>query len=109
MAAAQKVANIAQFLGLRTDTPAAKCPANYSPDCSDMVFVPGGMATRNPFLIQVTMPAEISWRKEFTCKDGTIQVLALDVNGKLYAVYSDGTYTVLDTIAPGSSVNSITS
>src|SRR5260370_595909 len=103
-----QIAGVSQFLGLRTDTPASKCPPGFSPDCSDMVFPPGGMATRNPFRALVTLPAEIVYRKEFTCKDGTTQVLALDVNGALYAVHADGTSTQIDSVSPGSSVSSVT-
>lgn len=98
-----QIAAVGQFLGLRTDTPASKCPQNYSPDCSDMVFSPGGMATRNPFVAGVSFPAEIVYRKEFTCKDGSNQILSLDDNGNLYAGN-----TVIDTVAPGSSCSSVT-
>lgn len=101
------IADLGQYLGLRTDTPQSKCPPNYSPDCSDMAFSVGGMATRNPFKILLAMPAETVWRKEFTCKDGSIQVLALDVNGVLYTIVA-GVATQLDTVTPGSMVNSVT-
>lgn len=103
-----QVANVSQFLGLRTDTPAAKCPAGYSPDCSDMVFTPGGMATRNPFNVLLTLPAEMVWRKEFTCKDGSVQVLALDVNGILYKITPTGLYFQIDSVTPGCRVSSVT-
>jgi hypothetical protein len=73
-----------------------------------MVFTVGGMATRNPFRRTVTMPAEIVYRKEFLAKDGTTQILALDVNGNLYVVAQNGTYTQIDKVAAGSSVNSVT-
>lgn len=106
--AVSKVAGASEFLGLRTDTPSSKCPQNYSPDCSDIIFSPGGMETRNPFRKDVTLPAETVYRKEFLAKNGTTQILALDVNGNLYVVHQDGTYTVLDSVAPGSKVNSIT-
>jgi len=103
-----QIANVGQFLGLRTDTPASKCPVNYSPDCSDMIFSTGGMDTRNPFRVLVTLPAEVVYRKEFNCKDGTTQILALDVDGVLYVVHQDGTYTQIDSVAPGSTVSSVT-
>lgn len=101
------IAEIGQYLGLRTDTPQSKCPSDYSPDCYDMVFSVGGMATRNPFKAIFTMPAETVWRKEFTCKDGSVQILALDVNGVLYSI-ANGSASQLDTVTPGSSVNSVT-
>lgn len=106
--AVSKVDGASEFLGLRTDTPASKCPPNYSPDCSDVVFSPGGMETRNPFRKVVTMPAEIVYRKEFLAKNGTTQILALDINGALYVVHEDGTFTQIDSVAPGSRANSIT-
>lgn len=108
MAVKDSIATISQFLGLRTDTPASKCPANYSPDCSDLAFSVGGYATRNPFLKQVTLPAEVVYRKEFLSKDGTTQILALDVNGALYVVHAGGSYTQIDSVTPGSKVNSVT-
>ena len=107
MAGKTQIADISQFLGQRTDTPASKCPTNYSPDCSDMTFSPGGMATRNPFRAQITLPAEMVWREEFTCKNGTVQVIALDVNGILYSVAANGTTTVIDTVSAGSQVSSV--
>lgn len=102
-----KIANFGQYLGLRTDTPPSKCPPDFSPDCADMTFSVGGMATRNPFKILLTMPAETVWRKEFTCKDGSIQILALDVNGVLYTI-TNGVAIQIDTVTPGSMVNSVT-
>lgn len=106
--AVEQIANVLQFLGLRTDTPASKCPADYSPDCSDQTFTPGGMDTRNPFRALVTLPIDVVWRKELTCKDGTVQVLALDVNGALYVNKGNGLFVQIDSVAPGSSVCSAT-
>jgi hypothetical protein len=103
-----QAAAYSQFNGLRTDTPSSNCPADHSPDCSDMVFVPNGMATRNPFRATVTLPQEIVYRKEFLCKDGTTQVVALGINGALYVVRADGSYTQVDAVTPGSKVNSVT-
>lgn len=102
-----QIANISQYNGLRTDTPASKCLPDYSPDCSDMIFSPGGMATRGPFVVAATFLAEMKWRKEFTCKDGSIQILALDITGKLYTV-SGSTATQLDTVTPNCRVSSVT-
>lgn len=108
MAEKLQIANESEFFGLRTDTPPAKCPKNYSPDCSDLVFTTGDFATRNPFRAKVTLPANVVYRKEFTCRDGSVQILALDVNGNLYTVAADGTATVIDMVAPGSVINSVT-
>jgi hypothetical protein len=73
-----------------------------------MMFSPGGMETRNPFRVTVSLPGEIVYRKEFLCKDGTTQILALGANGALYVVRADGTYTQIDSVQPGSRVNSVT-
>lgn len=108
MAIKNTVATISEFLGLRTDTPASKCPANYSPDCADIEFTVGGYGTRRPLRRVVTMPAEIVYRKEFLAKDGSTQILALDVNGNLYVIHADGSYVTIDTVQPGSLVNSVT-
>jgi hypothetical protein len=102
-----QIADVREFLGLRTDTPASKCPPGYSPDCGDMVFSPGGMATRGKFIAVATLPATIVWRKEFTCKDGSTQILALDITGKLYTV-SGSVATQIDTVTPGCMVSSVT-
>lgn len=108
MAVEAKVASVSEFLGLRTDTPPSNCPQNYSSDCSDLVFYPRGMDTRNPFRRDITFPAEIVYRKEFLAKNGTKQILALSVTGALYVVHQDGTFTQIDSVTPGSKVNSIT-
>jgi len=97
-----------QFLGLRTDTPESKCPAGYSPDCADMVFSVGGMATRNPLVVDLTMPAEIVYEKKFQGRDGNFYRLVVDILGNIYSVHADGTYTLLDSVFPGSSVTSVT-
>jgi hypothetical protein len=101
-------ATFSKFLGLRTDTPAEKCPPDYSPDCSDMIFSVNGMSSRPPFLKQLVMPAEIVWREDFLAKDGTTQVLALDINGVLYAAQSGSPFVPIDKVAPGSKCNSVT-
>jgi hypothetical protein len=108
MAEKQQAPNVSAFYGLRTDTPSAKCPLDYSPDCADMIFSVGGMATRPPFRAAVTMPNELVYRKEFTCKNGSVQELAVDVTGAMYVIAADGNYTQIDQVAPGCSVNSVT-
>ncbi len=105
---ALKAAVIAEFLGLRTDTPASKCPENYSPDCADVVFSVGGMATRPPFRINLTMPSAIVYEKKFQGRDGNFYRVVVDVNGAMWSVASDNTYTQIDSVTPGSSVTSRT-
>jgi hypothetical protein len=103
-----QLASVSVFNGLRTDTRSAKCPAGYSPDCSDMMFTTGGTQTRYPFRTLATLPEAITYRKEFTCKNGTVQVLALGLSGNLYVVAANGATTIIDTVAPGSLCNSVT-
>ena len=104
----QQVANIGQFWGLRTDCPSSKCPPQWSPDCSDLVFTKDGVSTRPPFRALLTLPAEVVWRKEFACKNGSVQILALDINGVLYSIAQDGTFSQIGSVAPGSSCCSVT-
>lgn len=102
-----QVATISEFNGLRTDLHPVKCPPSYSPDCGDMQFTPGGMSTRLPFRRQFTLPNAIVWDEQFICRDGSEQELALDITGALYLIAADGTNTILDTVFPGSSCNSV--
>lgn len=95
-----------QFLGLRTDSPASKVDPSHSPDCSDLTFVPGGMSTRPPLLMIDTAPANIVARQEFTGRDGTIYTAVLCSDGSLYGL-SAGVYTLLDTVAAGSTMNTV--
>lgn len=108
MAVAQQITSISKFYGLRTDMPASKCPQNYSPDCSDLVFTVDGVDTRPPFMLQATLPAEIVYRDEFTAKDGSKQRIALDVNGILYSIAEDNSFTQIDMVSPGSRVSAVT-
>ena len=105
---AVKVDTISQFLGLKTDTPASKCPLEYSPDCADVVFSVGGFSTRNPLRVALTMPAEIVYDKEFQGRDGNTYRVVVDVNGAMWSVAADGTPTQIDSVAAGSSVTSVT-
>lgn len=107
MAQGPTVAAQVELLGLRTDTPASKCPTNYSPDCSDLIFAPGETSSRPPFLASITLPAEALFYKEFTARDGSLKRVALDINGVLYSIDEAGTPTQIDQVVAGSSVSSI--
>lgn len=95
------------FNGLRTDTPASKCPADYSPDCADVVFSVGGYATRNPLRVVDTLPSEIKYRKEFVGRDSVTHIIFLCADGSIYA-QNGSSYTLIDQVAPGSECNSVT-
>jgi hypothetical protein len=100
-------ATISQFNGLRTDTPATKCPSSYSPDCSDLVFTASGVATRNPLRVSLSMPAEIIFDETFMGRDGTTYRAVVDVNGAIWSVNSDKTYVQIDSVLPGSQVSHV--
>ena len=102
-----QLANVSQFLGLRTDCPPAKCPPTHSPDLADVIMTMGGMETRPPFRRFASLPANCVWFKEFTCKDGSVQVIALDVNGILYKDAFTSP-TQIDQVTPGSRATSVT-
>ncbi len=97
-------ASVNQFNGLRTDTPASKCPQGWSPDCADGVFSPGGFATRPPFRAKLVMPTTIVYEKDFQGRDGSTYKLVVTVDGAVYSVASDGTYAQIDSVQPGCSV-----
>lgn len=97
-----------KFLGQKTDCFPEKCPPNYAPDCADLVYMVDGMETRPPFRLTTTLPAEIVWDKEFTAKDGTLNVLAMDVSGNIYVSRNGGAYAIIDKVQAGSKVNSVT-
>jgi hypothetical protein len=102
------VNTISQFLGLRTDTPASKCSLEYSPDCADVVFSVGGVSTRPPLRVELTMPAEIVYDKEFQGRDGNTYRVVVDINGAMWSVASSGIPTQIDSVVPGASVTSVT-
>lgn len=71
-----------------------------------MMFSVGGMETRHPFRIVDTAPANIMAREEFTSRDGTLYTVVLCVDGSLYSLIA-GAYTLLDQVAPGSTMNTV--
>jgi hypothetical protein len=102
-----KAALFDSFNGLRTDCLPSKCDPEHSPDCSDMVFSVGGMATRNAFRSVDTLSAWITYRKEFVGRDGALHVIFLLVDGSLWS-QENGVLTQIDAVASGSQCNSVT-
>jgi len=89
------------FSGLVTDMAPADLPHGVSPDCQDVVFSSGGVATR-PGLQQLFPPLAgnptINYLKTYATPSTTLRALALDSNGNLYKETTPGT---LATVATG--------
>lgn len=109
------------FGGLITQTPPTNVPKGASPDCSDVVFSPGQVASR-PGLARVfadAFPAggpsgfipTLTYAKSYVDPVGVIRNLYLDSNGSLWVenlTVSPGNKTMLVGTTPGSWAKSIT-
>src|SRR5258706_5624572 len=100
-------APIELFSGLVTDVPHADLPHGVSPDCQDVVFSSGGVATR-PGLQTLFGPLAgnptVNYLKTYETPNATLRALALDANGNLYKETNTGT---LATVASGLVANSL--
>jgi len=89
------------FSGLVTDMAPADLPHGVSPDCQDVVFSSGGVATR-PGLQTMFGPLAgnptVNYLKTYETPNGTLRTMALDANGVLYKEATPGT---LSSIASG--------
>src|SRR5262249_19704018 len=89
------------FSGLVTDMAPADLPHGVSPDCQDVIFSSGGVATR-PGLQTLFGPLAgnptINYLKTYETPNGTLRSMALDSNGVLYKEATPGT---LSSIASG--------
>lgn len=94
------------FGGLVTDMSSADLPHGVSPDCQDVIFSNGGVATR-PGLQTLFGPLAgnptVNYLKTYETLSGTLRALLLDANGVLYKEISAG---VLTNVASGLSPNS---
>ncbi|HEY8714509.1 MAG TPA: hypothetical protein VIM00_03970, partial [Candidatus Acidoferrum sp.] len=94
------------FGGLVTDMSPADLPHGVSPDCQDVIFSNGGVATR-PGLQTLFGPLAgnptVNYLKTYETLSGTLRALLLDANGVLYKESSPG---VLANIASGLTPNS---
>jgi len=81
------------FSGLVSDMAPADLPHGVSPDCQDVVFSSGGVATR-PGLLQLFPPLAanptINYLKTYETPNATLRALALDSNGNLYKETTPG-------------------
>src|SRR5215472_12720838 len=93
------------FGGLVTDISPADLPHGVSPDCQDVIFSVGGVATR-PGLAPLFGPLAgnptVNYVKTYETLNATLRALLLDSNGNLYKETAPGT---LATIASGLASN----
>ena len=94
------------FSGLVTDMAPADLPHGVSPDCQDVVFSSGGVATRPG--LQTLFGAlagnpTINYLKTYATPNATLRALALDANGNLYKETTPG---MLGTVASGLATDS---
>src|SRR5690242_9330782 len=100
------------FGGLVTDMSPADLPHGVSPDCQDVIFSNGGVATR-PGLQTLFGPLAgnptINYVKTYETLNATPRTLALDSNGVLYKESSPGTLSSIAAgLAPNAYANSTT-
>lgn len=100
------------FGGLVTDITPADLPHGVSPDCQDVVFSNGGVATR-PGLQTLFGPLAgnptVNYVKTYITLNGTLRTMALDGAGNLYKESAPGTLTqVASGLAAGAYANSCT-
>jgi hypothetical protein len=93
------------FGGLVTDMSPADLPHGVSPDCQDVIFSNGGVATR-PGLLAAFGPLPgnptINYVKTYETLNATLRAMLLDSNGVLYKELSPG---ILSTVATGLAPN----
>src|SRR5438094_3658120 len=93
------------FGGLVTDMSPADLPHGVSPDCQDVMFSNGGVATR-PGLQALLGPLAgnptVNYVKTYETLNATLRTLALDSNGILYKETTPGT---LASVATGLAAN----
>ncbi len=100
------------FGGLVTDMSPADLPHGVSPDCQDVIFSNGGVATR-PGLRALFGPLAgnptINYVKTYETLNATLRTMALDANGVLYKETTPGSLASIATgLAGNSYANSTT-
>ena len=100
------------FSGLVTDMAPADLPHGVSPDCQDVVFSSGGVATR-PGLQTLFGPLvgnpTINYLKTYETPSGVLRTLALDSGGVLYKETSPGALaSIANGLAPNAYADSTT-
>src|SRR5436309_4485417 len=100
------------FGGLVTDMSPADLPHGVSPDCQDVIFSNGGVATR-PGLQSLFGPLAgnptVNYVKTYETLNATLRTMLLDSNGVLYKETTPGTLASIATgLAPNAYANSTT-
>src|SRR6266849_4175294 len=100
------------FGGLVTDMSPADLPHGVSPDCQDVIFSNGGVATR-PGLQALFGPLAgnptVNYVKTYETLNSTLRTMVLDSNGVLYKETTPGTLaSVASSLALSSYANSTT-
>src|SRR6266403_3653415 len=100
------------FGGLVTDMSPADLPHGVSPDCQDVIYSNGGVATR-PGLQALFGPLAgnptINYVKTYETLNATLRTLLLDSNGILYKETTPGTLaSIASSLAANSYANSTT-
>jgi hypothetical protein len=100
------------FGGLVADMSPADLPHGVSPDCQDVVFSNGGVATR-PGLQALFGPLAgnptVNYVKTYETLNATLRTMLLDSNGVLYKETTPGTLASVATgLAPNAYANSTT-
>ena len=100
------------FGGLVSDMSPADLPHGVSPDCQDVVYSNGGVATR-PGLRALFGPLSgnptINYVRTYETLSATLRTMALDANGVLYKESTPGTLSSIATgLAPNSYASSTT-
>ncbi len=100
------------FGGLVTDMSPADLPHGVSPDCQDVIYSNGGVATR-PGLQTLFGPLAgnptINYIKTYETLNATLRTMVLDSNGVLYKETTPGTLaSIASSLAPNSYANSTT-
>src|SRR6266702_259207 len=93
------------FGGLVTDMSPADLPHGVSPDCQDVVFSNGGVATRpglQALFGQLAGNPAVNYIKTYETLNATLRTMALDSNGVLYKETTPGT---LASVATGLAAN----
>ena len=100
------------FGGLVTDMAPADLPHGVSPDCQDVIFSSGGVATR-PGLQALFGPLAgnptVNYVKSYITPSETLRTMAQDANGNLYKETTPGTLTqIASGLTPNAYANSTT-
>ncbi len=100
------------FGGLVTDMSPADLPHGVSPDCQDVIFSNGGVATR-PGMQALFGPLSgnptVNYVKTYETLNATLRTMLLDSNGILYKETTPGTLASIATgLAPNAYANSTT-